>query len=201
MSLKDEQGGGSVGLSCLTAVGVYLPFTSYYTTDSHHWVVLSATQPPKLSCALKNVKSKVPGQICQPSRQERAVKRDRGEKGEEASGCLCMSGNGFQTGNSVCLPLFTCTIRLRHAWSRTHEQPLEDKLWQLSFSGQGHSQRELTAGNSPAESGTYTGSGSSQIQLNILLSGHLLPKNSPLRSNHNYRKERFEVVVVAAGRR
>ena len=56
-------------------------------------------------------------------------------------------GNAFQPGNSVCLQLFTANVRFRHAWPGTHEQLLDEEFWQLSFSDQGRSQWELTAGN------------------------------------------------------
>lgn len=52
------------------------------------------------------------------------------------------------------------SLRCRHAWSRTHEQPLDEELWQLSFSGQGHSQWELTAGNVIATLSYYTNAAS-----------------------------------------
>lgn len=62
------------------------------------------------------------------------------------SGCD-FTGCAFQPSNSVCLQLFTTTLWFRHAWPRTHEQPPDEKLWQLSSSGHRHSQWELTVGN------------------------------------------------------
>lgn len=60
---------------------------------------------------------------------------------------MILQGMPFQPGNPACLRLFTTTVRFHHAWPGTHEQPLHEKLWQLSLSGHGRSQWELTAGN------------------------------------------------------
>lgn len=48
----------------------------------------------------------------------------------------------------------------------------------------------------PTESEKSKGSRSSQIKLHILLSCHLLPRNSPPRSNQNYSKARFKAEGV-----
>lgn len=75
-----------------------------------------ATQPAKLFCALKNTKSKVPGRICQPARQESQSQRGR-RKREIASGCV-------DVRESVCM--FTKTPNPHsfqihsHAWMNTH---------------------------------------------------------------------------------
>lgn len=78
---------------------------------------------------------------------------------EKKSKAHCdFTGKVFGPGNSVRLRLFTTTVRLHHAW--THEQPLDERLWQPSFSGRGRSQWELTAGNAIATLSYYANAAS-----------------------------------------